>query len=120
MEDGGGKGGKVTGRELVEVISPSTLHLSPGWTESAARHLLVLAEGEAGQLGVCFVDLSVGCFHVGEMAADTARTQLTLLLCHVDPVEVTSRWVTLTSRWVTLTARWVTLTSRGGVTRIRC
>jgi hypothetical protein len=48
----------------------------------------VCAEGEAGRLGVCFVDFSVGHFHVGEMSADTARTQLALLLAYVDPVEL--------------------------------
>jgi len=117
QEEGRSSTGKVTGRKLMEVITPSTLHLSPGWTEPMARHLLMLtggvlttrvlfercvccvvpdvstrdwmcAEGEAGQLGVCFVDLSFGRFHIGEMTADTARTQLALLLAYVDPVEL--------------------------------
>jgi hypothetical protein len=49
---------------------------------------VAVAEGEGGHLGVCFVDPSMRHFYVGQLEDDTSRSQLGLLLCHVDPVEI--------------------------------
>lgn len=45
-------------------------------------------EGEPGHLGVCYVDASICEFFIGCFVDDVSRSQLALLMCHVDPVEL--------------------------------
>ncbi|KAK3285490.1 hypothetical protein CYMTET_6911 [Cymbomonas tetramitiformis] len=81
--------GQVVGRAVKQIMSPATIHLMPDWVPTpAARHILALAECQDGELGVCFMDVSMGQVYLGELEDDGIRSKLALLLCHVDPCEL--------------------------------
>ncbi|KAK3285492.1 hypothetical protein CYMTET_6911 [Cymbomonas tetramitiformis] len=69
--------GQVVGRAVKQIMSPATIHLMPDWVPTpAARHILALAECQDGELGVCFMDVSMGQVYLGELEDDGIRSKL--------------------------------------------
>ncbi|XP_051937293.1 DNA mismatch repair protein Msh6 isoform X1 [Hippocampus zosterae] len=90
---------RVVKREVCRIITRGTqtysvLDGTP--TESQSKFLLSLKEkpedeGKGGccrTYGVCFVDTSVGCFHVGQFPDDRHCSRLRTLIAHFAPAEV--------------------------------
>eukprot|EP00854_Cymbomonas_tetramitiformis_P011655 gene11655-13765_t len=57
--------GQVVGRAVKQIMSPATIHLMPDW-----------AECQDGELGVCFMDVSMGQVYLGELEDDGIRSKL--------------------------------------------
>ncbi|XP_034408091.1 DNA mismatch repair protein Msh6 isoform X2 [Cyclopterus lumpus] len=89
---------RVVRREVCRIITRGTqtysvLDGSPA--ESQSKFLLSLKEkaeeetsGCCRTYGVCFVDTSVGCFHVGQFPDDRHCSRLRTLIAHFAPAEV--------------------------------
>ncbi|XP_048456588.1 DNA mismatch repair protein Msh6 [Rhincodon typus] len=89
---------RVVRREVCRVITKGTQTysvLDGSAAESCSKYLLCLKEaagtelaGQARSYGVCFVDTSVGKFHVGQFADDRHCSRFRTLLAHHPPVQV--------------------------------
>ena len=89
---------RVVRREVCRIITRGTQTysvLDGAPSESQSKFLLSLKEkaeeGSSGQCrtyGVCFVDTSVGYFHVGQFPDDRHCSRLRTLIAHFAPVEV--------------------------------
>lgn len=86
---------RVVRREVCRVITRGTQTysvLDGAPSESQSKFLLSVkekAEDESCRFyGVCFVDTSVGCFHVGQFSDDRHCSRLRTLIAHFAPAEV--------------------------------
>lgn len=89
---------RVVRREVCRVITRGTQTysvLDGAPSESQSKFLLCLKEkteeessGRSRAYGVCFVDTSVGHFHVGQFADDRHCSRLRTLIAHHSPAEV--------------------------------
>lgn len=89
---------RVVRREVCRVLTRGTQTysvLDGAPSESQSRFLLGLKEraeeessGRSRAYGVCFVDTSVGCFHVGQFVDDRHCSRLRTLIAHRCPAEV--------------------------------
>ncbi|XP_072436706.1 DNA mismatch repair protein Msh6 [Chiloscyllium punctatum] len=90
---------RVVRREVCRVITKGTQTysvLDGSAAESCSKYLLCFKEaaastepaGQACSYGVCFVDTSVGKFHVGQFVDDRHCSRLRTLLAHHPPVQV--------------------------------
>jgi DNA mismatch repair protein MSH6 len=98
--DGDAVGDKsVMKRELVQILTPSTLVDEELLTTQYENHLLALVEWQRDaaldaedtpelQFGVCFIDASIGTFHIAKVADDSRRLALQTLLLRALPKEV--------------------------------
>jgi DNA mismatch repair protein MSH6 len=89
----------VMQRELVQILTPSTIVDEELLTTQYENHLLALVEWQraAGadsdsapelQFGICYVDASIGKFHIAHVADDSRRLSLQTLLQRAAPKEV--------------------------------
>nr|XP_019947625.1 PREDICTED: DNA mismatch repair protein Msh6 isoform X1 [Paralichthys olivaceus] len=89
---------RVVRREVCRIITRGTQTysvLDGAPSESQSKFLLSLKEkaeedssGQCRTYGVCFVDTSVGYFHVGQFPDDRHCSRLRTLIAHFAPVEV--------------------------------
>ncbi|CAG09472.1 unnamed protein product, partial [Tetraodon nigroviridis] len=89
---------RVVRREVCRVLTRGTQTysvLDGAPAECQSKFLLGLKEkaeeessGRSRTYGVCFVDASVGCFHVGQFADDRHCSRLRTLIAHHPPAEV--------------------------------
>uniref|UniRef100_I3JU46 DNA mismatch repair protein n=1 Tax=Oreochromis niloticus TaxID=8128 RepID=I3JU46_ORENI len=89
---------RVVRREVCRIITRGTQTysvLDGAPSESQSKFLLSLKEkaeeegsGRCRTYGVCFVDTSVGCFHVGQFSDDRHCSRLRTLIAHYAPAEV--------------------------------
>ncbi|XP_056291079.1 DNA mismatch repair protein Msh6 isoform X2 [Pseudoliparis swirei] len=89
---------RVVRREVCRIITRGTQTysvLDGAPAESQSKFLLSLKEkaeeessGCCRSYGVCFVDTSVGCFHVGQFPDDRHGSRLRTLIAHFAPAEV--------------------------------
>ncbi|XP_008281190.1 DNA mismatch repair protein Msh6 isoform X2 [Stegastes partitus] len=89
---------RVVRREVCRIITRGTQTysvLDGAPSESQSKFLLSLKEkaeeessGRYRTYGVCFVDTSVGCFHVGQFPDDRHCSRLRTLIAHFAPAEV--------------------------------
>ncbi|KAM8859492.1 DNA mismatch repair protein Msh6 isoform 2-T2 [Spinachia spinachia] len=89
---------RVVRREVCRIITRGTQTysvLDGAASESQSKFLLSLKEkaeedvsGCCRSYGVCFVDTSVGCFHVGQFPDDRHCSRLRTLIAHHAPAEV--------------------------------
>lgn len=89
---------RVVRREVCRIITRGTQTysvLDGAPSESQSKFLLSLKEkaeeessGRSRTYGVCFVDTSVGYFHVGQFADDRHCSRLRTLIAHYSPAEV--------------------------------
>ncbi|KAL6101704.1 msh6 [Pungitius sinensis] len=89
---------RVVRREVCRIITRGTQTysvLDGAPSESQSKFLLSLKEkaeedgsGCCRSYGVCFVDTSVGCFHVGQFPDDRHCSRLRTLVAHYAPAEV--------------------------------
>ncbi|KAK6167624.1 hypothetical protein SNE40_021604 [Patella caerulea] len=87
---------KVVRRELCQISSQGTKtyqHLDGDCTSSNNNYLLAVAEksnntDECSIYGVCFVDTSIGTFHVGQFMDDRHCSRLRTLIAHHTPSQV--------------------------------
>uniref|UniRef100_A0AAV2JPE1 DNA mismatch repair protein n=1 Tax=Knipowitschia caucasica TaxID=637954 RepID=A0AAV2JPE1_KNICA len=89
---------KVVKREVCRIITKGTQTysvLDGAPSESQSKFLLSLKEkaeeessGRCRTYGVCFVDTSVGYFHVGQFEDDRHCSRLRTLIAHYSPTEV--------------------------------
>jgi DNA mismatch repair protein MSH6 len=98
--DGDAVGDKsVMKRELVQILTPSTLVDEELLATQYENHLLALVEYQRDaaldaedtpelQFGVCFIDASIGTFHIARVADDSRRLALQTLLLRALPKEV--------------------------------
>ncbi|XP_053317334.1 DNA mismatch repair protein Msh6 [Spea bombifrons] len=88
---------RVVRREICRIITKGTqtysvLDGSP--SESHSKYLLCLKEkvddssGQQREYGVCFVDTSVGKFHIGQFGDDRHCSRFRTLVAHFPPVQV--------------------------------
>ncbi|XP_051866727.1 DNA mismatch repair protein Msh6 [Pristis pectinata] len=89
---------RVVRREVCRVITKGTQTysvLDGNPSESCSKYLLCLKEavcadspGQYRSYGVCFVDTSVGKFHVGQFLDDRHCSRFRMLVAHYAPVQV--------------------------------
>ncbi|XP_074531332.1 DNA mismatch repair protein Msh6 isoform X2 [Halichoeres trimaculatus] len=89
---------KVVKREVCRIITKGTQTysvLDGAPSESQSKFLLSLKEkaeddgsGQCRTYGVCFVDTSVGYFHIGQFPDDRHCSRLRTLIAHYSPAEV--------------------------------
>ncbi|XP_052086117.1 DNA mismatch repair protein Msh6-like [Mytilus californianus] len=87
---------KVVRREVCRVTTKGTQtfsFLDGDATEAKSNFLLGIAEKEdssegCSTYGVCFVDTSIGKFHVGQFTDDRYSSRLRTLIAHYTPVQV--------------------------------
>lgn len=89
---------RVVKREVCRIITRGTQTysvLDGAPSESQSKFLLSVKEkaeeessGRSRTYGVCFVDTSVGCFHVGQFQDDRHCSRLRTLIAHFVPAEV--------------------------------
>lgn len=89
---------RVVRREVCRIITRGTQTysvLDGAPAEAQSKFLLSVKEkaeeessGRSRTYGVCFVDTSVGCFHVGQFADDRHCSRLRTLAAHYSPAEV--------------------------------
>ncbi|KAL9963214.1 hypothetical protein ACROYT_G032392 [Oculina patagonica] len=89
---------QVVKREICAVITKGTKtysFLDGDCTESEAAYLLAISEkgsddvsGGESVYGVCFVDTSIGKFHIGQFQDDRQSSRLRTLVAHYTPVQV--------------------------------
>ncbi|XP_040905285.1 DNA mismatch repair protein Msh6 [Toxotes jaculatrix] len=89
---------RVVKREVCRIITRGTQTysvLDGAPSESQSKFLLSLKEkaeeessGQCRTYGVCFVDTSVGYFHVGQFSDDRHCSRLRTLIAHFSPAEV--------------------------------
>ncbi|XP_028323866.1 DNA mismatch repair protein Msh6 [Gouania willdenowi] len=89
---------RIVNREVCRIITRGTQTysiLDGAPSESQSKFLLSLKEkaeeescGLLRTYGVCFVDTSVGCFHVGQFPDDRHCSRLRTLIAHFAPAEV--------------------------------
>uniref|UniRef100_A0A3Q3MW71 DNA mismatch repair protein n=1 Tax=Mastacembelus armatus TaxID=205130 RepID=A0A3Q3MW71_9TELE len=89
---------RVVKREVCRIITRGTQTysvLDGAPSECQSKFLLSLKEkaeeetsGRCRTYGVCFVDTSVGCFHVGQFPDDRHCSRLRTLIAHFAPAEV--------------------------------
>lgn len=89
---------RVVRREVCRIITRGTQTysvLDGAPSEAQSKFLLSVKEkaeeessGRSRTYGVCFVDTSVGCFHVGQFADDRHCSRLRTLAAHYSPAEV--------------------------------
>ncbi|RMX47670.1 hypothetical protein pdam_00013626 [Pocillopora damicornis] len=92
------KSDQVVKREICAVITKGTKTYSfvdGDCTESSAAYLLAISEkgsddvsGGESVYGVCFVDTSIGKFHIGQFKDDRQSSRLRTLVAHFTPVQV--------------------------------
>lgn len=94
-----GDADKVMQRELVQILTPATIVDDELLTTQYENHLLALVEWQRAvdregdqapelQFGVCYVDASIGKFHIAHVADDSRRLALQTLLQRAAPKEV--------------------------------
>lgn len=87
---------QVVKREICAVITKGTKtysFLDGDCTDSEAAYLLAISEkgsDDSGEsfYGVCFVDTSIGKFHIGQFQDDRQASRLRTLVAHYTPVQV--------------------------------
>lgn len=87
---------KVVKREVCRITTKGTKtfsFLTGECADSQSTYLLALAEKETGSegcssYGVCFVDTSIGKFHVGQFVDDRHCSRLRTLIAHYPPVQL--------------------------------
>ncbi|XP_015756770.1 PREDICTED: DNA mismatch repair protein Msh6-like [Acropora digitifera] len=89
---------QVVKREICAVITKGTKtysFLDGDCTDSEAAYLLAISEkgsddssGGESVYGVCFVDTSIGRFHIGQFQDDRQASRLRTLVAHYTPVQV--------------------------------
>ncbi|CAG0893054.1 unnamed protein product [Darwinula stevensoni] len=86
---------KVVNRELCRITTRGTMTcgvLEGDIGDSRARYLLAIAEQKIGSqsssLGVCFVDTTIGSFHLGQFEDDKHFSRLRTLMAHHSPVQI--------------------------------
>ncbi|XP_065225587.1 DNA mismatch repair protein Msh6 [Planococcus citri] len=96
---------KVVKREICQITSRGTrtFGILEGETKEAeSNFLLAIAEKEidhvSSSYGVCFVDTSIGLFHVGQFVDDRHSSRLRTLMAHYPPVQVLCEKNHLTAR----------------------
>ncbi|ESO97193.1 hypothetical protein LOTGIDRAFT_143393, partial [Lottia gigantea] len=87
---------KVVKRELCQIATQGTKtyqHLDGDCTSSQSTYLLAIAEkcnssDDCSLYGVCFVDTSIGLFHIGQFKDDRHCSRLRTLIAHYCPSQV--------------------------------
>lgn len=87
---------KVVKREVCRITTKGTKtfsFLSGECNDVQSMYLLAIAEKESciaacSMYGVCFVDTSIGKFHIGEFTDDRHSSRLRTLLAHFPPVQI--------------------------------
>ncbi|XP_044184294.1 DNA mismatch repair protein Msh6-like isoform X1 [Acropora millepora] len=89
---------QVVKREICAIITKGTKtysFLDGDCTDSEAAYLLAISEkgsddssGGESVYGVCFVDTSIGRFHIGQFQDDRQASRLRTLVAHYTPVQV--------------------------------
>ncbi|XP_013386030.1 DNA mismatch repair protein Msh6 [Lingula anatina] len=97
-EKAAGKANKLMQRELCRITSKGTKtfnFMDGDSTESGSDYLLAIAEknseessGGESTYGVCFVDTSIGKFHIGQFSDDRHGSRLRTLVSHFRPAEI--------------------------------
>ncbi|XP_059051642.1 probable DNA mismatch repair protein Msh6 isoform X2 [Achroia grisella] len=95
---------KVVRREVCQVTVRGTQVCGlqdPGPAESGAAYMLAIAEEESNTgstYGVCFVDTSIGLFHLGQFKDDKHSSRLLTTLAHYPPALIVYDRKTTTPR----------------------
>ncbi|BFZ11157.1 hypothetical protein BsWGS_14196 [Bradybaena similaris] len=86
---------KVVKREICQVSTPGTRtysHLDGDSSDTTNKYLLALCEKVVQEgtssFGVCFIDTSIGTFHLGQFDDDRHLSRLRTLISHYAPVQV--------------------------------
>ncbi|XP_045216870.2 DNA mismatch repair protein Msh6-like isoform X2 [Mercenaria mercenaria] len=87
---------KVVKREVCRITTKGTKtfsFLSGECADSQSTYLMAIAEKEmeadsCSTYGVCFVDTSIGKFHIGQFLDDRHSSRLRTLLAHYPPVQI--------------------------------
>ncbi|XP_065191374.1 DNA mismatch repair protein Msh6-like [Sycon ciliatum] len=93
-----GKGDKTVRREICSIVTRGTKTYNfmdaDTSSESANAYLLAITEKASSecagvpQYGVCFIDTTIGCFHIGQFTDDRQCSRLRTLVAHYPPVQV--------------------------------
>lgn len=81
---------KVVQREVCQVATKGTIShnvMDGDAVDPQANYLLALTEKE-GSFGICFIDASIGTFHIGQFEDDKYLSRLRTLFSHCSPVEI--------------------------------
>ena len=85
--------GKLTKREVCEVLTPGTL-VPNEFLSNQANYILCIVEETENKntssidVGVCFGDFSTGHFFIGNFIDDRNRSRLRTLIFQIDPAEI--------------------------------
>lgn len=100
---------KVVKREICQVSTRGTRVYTPLDVEAStpnSNYLLALVEkcnldSSTSSFGVCFIDTTIGEFHLGQFDDDRCNSRLLTLLAHHPPVHVRIKLLCY-SRWITV------------------